>query len=427
MKSIITNACFSLLIAVLVIGLIAGGVNSVFSANAEGTLSAKPSPLTGFAADAATPLAGDRPEDNKDDGASGNTDYVIEGETVPSDSPFMNIFEVILPTPPVDVITPPVKPEPQPQPQPDAPSDPDVDEDTDINENPGNTENGNNGTGVVPPSIDGSQLINTILNQNYGSGIQIFQSGKGDIPTDTSALYNAIHSGSNVASFIAVRLSDGAIISYDVNRLYRCASSYKALTSLYVYKQAAAGAYNLNTGLTYTSADYYSGSGIIKSSAFGTVYTLKQVADYSIRYSDNAAFVMLQRYINRGSLVDFATKLGCPNAAGFEYTWPNVSALDAAVWWAEIYDFAGKSSYGQDLYNVFLNATNPSIKKALNGEYAVAHKSGSMSYYFHDAGIVHSEDPYLLVVLTHNPYNASSNNQTYFASVVQQIHKLINP
>ena len=76
---------------------------------------------------------------------------------------------------------------------------------------------------------------------------------------------------------------------------------------------------------------------------------------------------------------------------------------------------------------MFLSATHPAIKKALGNSYAVAHKSGSMSYYYHDAGIVHSEDPYLLVVLTHNPYNYSSNNDAYFAPLVQQIDKLINP
>lgn len=424
MKNIITNIGTSLVIAVLLLGLILGGVNKVFDKDTDGVYAEKPAALTALYNNTPITPAEGFPE-TEDDGSSDNAGYVVDNNTLPSDYNFKSLLGGIsIPTPPADIVTTPGSPIVD-NPADDVPSVPVVsDPVTDVgNESSG----GSSSDAPSMPTADGSSLINTILSKDYGSGIQIFQSEKGDIPTDTTALNNAINSGGNVCSFIAVRLSDGAMISYNVNWLYRCASSYKALASLYVYKQAAAGAYNLDTGLTYTSSDYYSGSGIIKSSAFGSVYTLKQVADYSIRYSDNVAFVMLQRYINRGDLVDFATALGCPNAEGFEYTWPNVSALDAAVWWAEIYNFANTSSYGQQLYNVFLNATNPSIKKALDNKYAVAHKSGSMSYYFHDCGIVHSDDPYLLVVYTYNPYNASSSNQTYFSSVVKQIDKLINP
>lgn len=277
---------------------------------------------------------------------------------------------------------------------------------------------------VTAPSAPSANLINTLLSYNYTNGIDTFGAING---ADTSALYNAIHQGSNVCSFVAIRISDGACIAYNVDRTYRCASSYKAFASLYAYKQAAAGVLDMNAGLKYTYSDYYGGSGIIKSSPVGSVYTLRQIADYSIRYSDNIAFIMLQRYLDRQGLVDYAKSLGCPNADGFEYTWPDVSALDAAIWWSEIYNFSKTSSYGAELYNVCLNATNPSIKKGLNNEHPVAHKSGSMSYYFHDCGVVESEDPYILAVYTYNPYNYSSVNQTYFSSLVQEIDKIINP
>lgn len=277
------------------------------------------------------------------------------------------------------------------------------------------------------PLVSNSALAYTIKSHTYSTGLDIFQSSRNDISTDTAALLNAINSGSNKCSFIAVRISDGATIAYNANALYRCASSYKAFASLYAYKQVEAGVYSFDTSLVYTSADYYPGSGIIKGSAFGTIYSLKTVADYSITYSDNAAYTMLQRYIDKQQLVAYAAGLGCPNYAGFSSNWPNVSAIDEALWWAEIYNFACNSTYGQQLYNVFLSATNAIIKTALNKEHSVAHKSGSMSYYYHDAGIVHSEDPYLLVVLTHNPNNYSSKNDSYFYPIVREIDKLINP
>ncbi len=288
---------------------------------------------------------------------------------------------------------------------------------------------GSTGNGqITTPPVQVSNIASVIKGHNYTTGLNIFQSSKNDISTDTTALMTAINKGYNKCSFVAIRLSDGATIAYNANGTYNCASSYKAFVSLYVFKQAAAGVFNLNTPLTYTSADYYPGSGIIKSSSVGTVYTLGQLADYSIRYSDNIAYTMLQRYINKADLAAFAQKLGCPSASSFAVTnWPVITAVDAALWWAEIYNFSKTSSYGAEYYNICLNATNPIIKKALGGAHAVAHKSGSTSYYFHDAGVVHSEDSYIIAFYSHNPTNYTSENSSYAAPVIREIDKLINP
>jgi len=292
----------------------------------------------------------------------------------------------------------------------------------------GSSGGSSNTTTPTPPVTTKSNLASTIKSHKYTSGLDIFQSSKKDISTDTAALMKAIKKGNNKCSFIAVRISDGATIAYNANALYNCASSYKALSTLYTFKQADAGVYDLNTKIKYTSADYYPGSGIIRSSAVGTVYTLREIADYSIRYSDNTAFIMVQRYIGKNNIAEFAKKLGCPNYNNFYSTnWPKVSAIDAALWWAEIYNFGNSSTVGKQMYNIFLNATHECIKKALNSQYAVAHKSGSTSFNYHDGGIVHSEDPYLLIVYTNNPTNYSSDNQAYLAPIVKEIHKLINP
>lgn len=429
MKSTLIKAFSALLAAALVLGAIAFGISSMFNAEIAEADSKTPPVLQSLLQYGDTAPVGEVPE-TEEDNIYDNLDLVVDNTTLPSLSPNGSVL--------MGGITMPAMPEKNES----ASGNNNTGSNNNDNGNNNGNGNGNNGTGnstttpapedndkpqetpVTTPTVSSSQLINTLLSRNYGSGIQTFGNISG---ADTSALYNAIHKGSNTCSFIAIRLSDGASVTYNVNRTYRCASSYKSFVSLYTYKQAAAGALNMNTGLKYTYADYYGGSGIIKSSAIGTVYTLRQIADYSIRYSDNIAFTMLQRYINRDGLVEYAKSLGCPNAEGFEYSWPNVSALDAAIWWADLYAFSKSSALGAELYNVCLNATNPSLKKALNGEHPVAHKSGSMSYYFHDCGIVESEDPYLIAVYTHNPYNYSSTNQTYFSGVVQAIDAIINP
>ncbi len=419
MKSIIQRLCFAVLLAALIVGVMASVVASLFSGGnvADGDLPSFP------------PLATVKPDSNTD-----NANVPADLSKTDIDNSFYTQFEGV--DDPFHFLATAPKP---------GGSAPVPDEDKVIMNKPGNNADNNNNTDndnsgdssvdtppdvgtTTPPLITNSALAFTIKSHTYTSGLDIFQSSRNDIPTDTTALMNAINSGSNKCSFIAVRISDGATIAYNAGALYRCASTYKALASLYTYKQAESGTFDLNTSLTYTANDYYPGSGIIKGSPFGTVYSLKTVADYSIMYSDNSAYTMLQRYIDKKQLTSYAAGLGCPNAQNFSITnWPDISAIDVALWWAEIYNFAGSSQYGNQLYNVFLTATAPSIKKALNGEHAVAHKSGSMSYYFHDAGIVHSEDPYLLVVLTHNPNNYADTNTSYFNPLVKEIDKLINP
>lgn len=424
MKLIIQRLACSFVLAALILGVIVGAVTNLFEGGGTvGTNSPSFPPLATVTPDGGT-VDADLPSDLSKPDINIGFDTDFEGDSDPFDILFGETnFGGSIPKPDDNRVI--------------------MGGNTNNNQGTGNTGNNNNtgsngntgstqtkppvGTVTTPPLVNNSGLAFTIKSHTYSSGLDIFQSSRNDIPADTTALMNAINSGYNKCSFIAVRISDGATIAYNANALYRCASSYKALASLFTFKQAEAGVYNLNTPLTYTGADYYPGSGIIKGSAFGTIYSLKTVAEYSIVYSDNSAYTMLQRYINKQQLMAYAANLGCPNYANFDSNWPNVSAIDEALWWAEIYNFASTSEYGKQLYNAFLTATNPIIKKALNGEHAVAHKSGSMSYYYHDAGIVHSDDPYLLVVLTHNPYNYSSKNDSYFYPLAREIDKLINP
>ncbi len=296
-----------------------------------------------------------------------------------------------------------------------------------------NTNNKNdddkNDTPVQRPNVNTSisNIAGIIKGRDYGSGIDVFQGDGKGISTDVSDLQAAINRGSADCAFIAIRLSDGASVAYNVRDKFRCASTYKAVASLYIYKMAEAGKLSLNETLTYTRSDYYSGSGIIKSYSFGTKFTLGQLADYSIRYSDNIAFIMLQRYINDNDLVAFVKSLGCENYNESQFSWPDITALDASLWWAEIYRYSKSSQLGAQLYNIHLNATHTIIKDALYDAHPVAHKSGSISHYYHDCGIVESEDPYLIIMLSYDSRNYSNRNPSFVNPVIREIDKLMNP
>ncbi len=288
----------------------------------------------------------------------------------------------------------------------------------------GSTSNKNENVSLIAPA---NGLASLIQNNKYSAdSVTVIQSSKNDLSEDTSALMAAIKSNSRCdASFLAIRISDGASIGYNVDEQWRCMSTFKAPTALYAYKLASEGKLNLSTKMTYTSSKYYyPGSGIIKKSASGTKYTLKSLVSYSILHSDNSAYIMLRDYLSAEGISNMCKDMGCDNYLLAKENWPKVSARDAALWWNEIYNFCREDSLGSSLYTTFVNATGNMIDKALGYEYEVAHKSGSGSGYHHDCAIVMADEPYILVLYTYNSSGASSN-YTYMSKIIREINEIM--
>ena len=271
------------------------------------------------------------------------------------------------------------------------------------------------------------KLSSLIKNNKYSADtVTVIQSERNDLSEDVTALMKAIKSNSRCdASFIAIRISDGASIGYNVDEQWKCMSTFKAPTALYAYKLASEGKLNLSNKMTYTRDKYYySGSGIIKKAASGTKYTLKTLISYSILHSDNSAYIMLRDYLSSDGISNMLKDMGCTYYENGKDNWPKVSARDAALWWNEIYNFCREDSYGSSLYTTFVNATGNMIDKALGYEYEVAHKSGSGSGYHHDCAIVMAEEPYILALYTHNSAGGSSN-YTYMSKIIKEINKIM--
>ena len=286
----------------------------------------------------------------------------------------------------------------------------------------GSTSNKNESVSLIAPA-DG--LASLIQNNKYSADkITVIQSSKNNLSEDTTALWNAIKSNSRCdASFLAIRISDGASIGYNVDEQWRCMSTFKAPTALYAYKLASEGKLNLSNTMTYTSSKYYyTGSGVVKNSASGTKYSLKTLISYSILHSDNSAYIMLRDYLSAEGIAQMCKDMGCDNYS--TTNWPKVSARDAALWWNEIYNFCREDSYGESLYTTFVNATGNMIDKALGYKYEVAHKSGSGSGYHHDCAIVMAEEPYILVLYTYNSAGGSSN-YNYMSKIIKEINEIM--
>ena len=141
---------------------------------------------------------------------------------------------------------------------------------------------------------------------------------------------------------------------------------------------------------------------------------IKELSDYSIRYSDNIAINMLLRKVgnkNRYAYIEKITEH--PLVLKGNYTTP----MDSFKILERLYLNPDKNEYYSGLIeNMKKTEYHDRIDKYIPKE-IVAHKIGNYAEYVNDMAIVFDEDPYILVVFTKNMPEAAEN--------IAQVSKMI--
>ena len=86
----------------------------------------------------------------------------------------------------------------------------------------------------------------------------------------------------------------GYTYSYNADTSFFAASLTKAPYCMYLFDLATDGKCDLEQKITYTEKIGSDGTGKVKNSPFGTQFTVSQLIEYTLRYSDNAALRMLR-------------------------------------------------------------------------------------------------------------------------------------
>ncbi|WP_442597898.1 CapA family protein [Neobacillus sp. D3-1R] len=215
-------------------------------------------------------------------------------------------------------------------------------------------------------------------------------------------------------------------VGYSLNsqEAVRAASTIKLPLALYVMKLAESGKINLKEKLTYQEYHYYGGSGVIQNSKVGTQYTIEELVEKAMVYSDNIAFIMLKEKIGQNAFIQFMKDLG-----GM-YTYPQgknlTSAYDLSLYAKNLYQYSQKSTYGKKLVEYLKHTIyNTTIPKGISG-LEIAHKVGMIpnEQIYNDIAIVYAKQPYTLAVTTKNlPYEKSQQVIAKIASIVNQYHQ----
>lgn len=198
-----------------------------------------------------------------------------------------------------------------------------------------------------------------------------------------------------------LNLKDGSSFGINSTDEYIAASTVKIPINLYLFKKIEEGAIDPEKKITYLKEDYEGGTGRLRREKVGSKYSIRMLSKYSIIYSDNVATNMLLRLLGRNEVKDFMRELG-GTVVSYE---KNISCpRDMAIYMKEVYKFCrANPELGDELMWYFENTVfNDRIPKPLPKNIKVAHKTGNQIAALHDVGIVFTDTPYVLAIMSQN-------------------------
>ncbi len=218
-------------------------------------------------------------------------------------------------------------------------------------------------------------------------------------------------------------LSFGYTYSFNTDEVYYAASTIKALDALYIYTKAFQGELDLDETMKYSSKYKVSSSRAMKKHKYGDKISLRTLVKYAITVSDNSAHQMLVSYIGRNNLKEFGKSLGAKNTLVGSDNFGRISTEDAIIYMKEINKLINESGeIGEELKSYFLEADQNGLEFQDLGIQAI-HKYGEYKEFYHDIGVVYTDKPYVVAILT---YEGKDDFIEIVKDINSRVYKLHN-
>lgn len=213
-----------------------------------------------------------------------------------------------------------------------------------------------------------------------------------------SLFRNKVRPLSGVYGLYVVRLDDGSHYGVNENEVFEAASLIKLPVMVGMYMEAEEGNIDLEEEYTLKASDKIAGSGSLYSEPEGTVITYKELIEYMGQESDNTAFGIARNILGEARVSEILDEIGMQdtNLSENETTPQDIGIFFKKLWDGQIISQEHKDEllgYLTDtIYESWIPEGLPDIR--------VAHKFGREVHVVNDAGVVYTDDPFVLVILS---------------------------
>jgi beta-lactamase class A len=255
-------------------------------------------------------------------------------------------------------------------------------------------------------------------------------------PDDWQSLADAVSARTDqfggTVGYIIKDFTSGRVASSNSDLSFPSASLIKFPILCAAFMAVEEGRLSLGTPVTLQRSDKKGGSGILKLSPVGSVYTNRELLEYMIGHSDNTAAYLLVRQLGYDYLQNAFIQLGLHDTVihpeGFKLTSRRVdednmtSPRDMAYLLEKIYkrELVSASASEQMLDILKHQHLRDRLPRFLPTGWEIAHKTGLLRRACHDVGIVFSpKGDYMICVLT--SHDATYKNAKRFIASVARI------
>jgi beta-lactamase class A len=219
-------------------------------------------------------------------------------------------------------------------------------------------------------------------------------------------------------------LEGGSGFGINENESMQAASLVKLPVMADIYKLAQDKDLSLSQKYVLQESDKVGGSGSLIGQPPGTSLTLRELVQYMGKQSDNTAFnIALNKIIGLEKAQNYTTSLGMVNTLldpNENKTTPfEIGSFFRQLWSGGIVNETGKKEILNSLTDTVWEDWLPKYIEDVD----VAHKYGRETHVINDAGIVFTNDPYVIVVMTDGIVESQATEA--LPKIIKMIHEFM--
>lgn len=204
---------------------------------------------------------------------------------------------------------------------------------------------------------------------------------------------------SGVYGLYVINLNSGFVYGEAQNEDFQAASLIKLPVMVGMYTEAEEGMLDLDEKYVLKESDKVGGSGSLYSKPAGTKLTFREIIKLMGKQSDNTAYRIALKTLGEDKVEEIISEIGMTNTS-FENN--QTTPFDTGLFFQKLW--SGKlvnREHQEELFG-FLTDTiyEDWISAGIPDDVVVAHKFGRELHVVNDAGIIFTEEPFVIVIFS---------------------------